>query len=220
VRDWSEVVRTRMAALGLDTEREKQIRAELAGHLEDACADAVRRGHTEEDAVARALERVPDWTHLADAIRHADQKEGPMSPDAKTLLLPGMTALGCAGVVMLGVTQLPGSLWANPGATVPMAAALLLSYLMFGALGASLSRRAGGGIAARFVAGIFPLALHVSMFVVVVVAPMFDNRRLPEHLQINFQLRVALVFILIPAVALTVGALPFLRGTTKTRAAA
>jgi len=215
VRDWSDVVGTRLAALGLDAEREQQIRAELAGHLEDACADAVRRGCTEEDAVARALERVPDWTHLADAIRRADQKEGPMSPDAKTLWLPGMAALGCAAAVMLGVTRfLPPSLWTNPRATLPMTTALLLAYLTCGALGAWWSRRAGGSVTARLFAGLFPVALHVSIFVTVIVAAMFE----PE-LQINFQLRAALIFIVIPGVALAIGTLPFLRDNTKTFAA-
>jgi hypothetical protein len=36
VRDWSSVVRSRLIALGIAAEREEQIRAELAGHLEDA----------------------------------------------------------------------------------------------------------------------------------------------------------------------------------------
>jgi len=220
VRDWSSVVRSRLIALGIEAEREEQIRAELAGHLEDAYADAIRRGCTEEDAAARALAQVPDWTRLADAIRRADQKEGPMSPDAKTLL-PGMAALGCAAAVMLGVPRLlPASLWLDPRATMPMTAGLLLSYLAFGALGASLSRRAGGGIAARLAAGIFPLALHVSILVMVVVAAMFGDRRSPEAIQINFQLRAALIFIVIPGIALTVGTLPFLRDNAKTRACA
>jgi hypothetical protein len=220
VRDWSSVVRSRLIALGIEAEREEEIRAELAGHLEDAYVDAVRRGCTEEDAVARALERVPDWTRLADAIR-ADQKEGPMSPEAKTLWLPGMAALGCAAAVMLGAPRLlPASLWLDPRATMPMTAGLLLSYLAFGALGASLSRRAGGGIAARLAAGIFPLALHVSILVTVVVAAMFGDRRSPEAIQINFQLRAALIFIVIPGIALTVGTLPFLRDNAKTRACA
>jgi hypothetical protein len=143
VRDWSSVVRSRLIALGIEAEREEEIRAELAGHLEDAYVDAIRRGCTEEDAVARALERVPDWTRLADAIRRADQKEGPMSPDAKTLWLPGMAALGCAAAVMLGVPRLlPASLWLDPRATMPMTAGLLLSYLAFGALGAPRCRAA------------------------------------------------------------------------------
>ena len=220
MRDWSSVVRSRLIALGIEAGREEQIRAELAGHLEDAYADAIRRGCTEEDAAARALAQVPDWTRLADAIR-ADQKGGPMSPDAKTLWLPGMAALGCAAAVMLGVPRLlPASLWLDPRATMPMTAGLLLSYLALGALGASLSRRAGGGIAARLAAGIFPLALHVSILVTVVVAAMFGDRRSPEAIQLNFQLRAALIFIVIPGVALAVGTLPFLRDGAKTRASA
>ena len=140
-----------------------------------------------------------------------------MSPDAKTLWLPGMAALGCAAAVMLGLPRLlPASLWLDPRATMPMTAGLLLSYLAFGALGASLSRRSGGGIAARLAAGIFPLALHVSVFVTVVVAAMFGDRRF----QINFQLRAALIFIVIPGVALAVGTLPFLKDGAKTRASA
>jgi hypothetical protein len=206
--------------LGIEAEREEEIRAELAGHLEDAYVDAIRRGCTEEDAVARALGRVPDWTRLADAIRRADQKEGPMSPDAKTLWLPGMAALGCAAAVMLGVPRLlPASLWLDPRATMPMAAGLLLSYLAFGALGASLSRRGGGSTVSRFVAGVFPLLLHISIFVTVVVAAMFETRA-PEQLQFNFQLRAGLIFIVIPGIALTLGALPFLRDRTKTRVSA
>jgi hypothetical protein len=207
----------RLAELGREAEREEQIRAELTGHLEDAYADAIRRGCTEDDAAARALAQVPDWTRLADAIRRADQKAGPMSPDAKTLWLPGMVALGGAAAVVLGVPRLlPASLWLDPRATMPMAAALLLAYLLCGALGAWCSRRAGGGIAARLAAGIFPLLLHILIFVTVVVAATRD----PEQLQFNFQLRAALIFIVIPGIALTVGALPFLRDHAETRASA
>ena len=75
MRDWSSVVRSRLIALGIEAEREEQIRAELAGHLEDAYADAIRRGCTEEDAAARALAQVPDWTRLADAIRAPIRKK-------------------------------------------------------------------------------------------------------------------------------------------------
>ena len=212
MRDWSAVVNARLATLGLDAEREAQVRAELSGHLEDACADAVRRGCDEEDAVARALAQVPDWTHLADAIRDADRKDGPMSHDTKTLWLPGMAALAGAAALLMGTARLlPGSLWTDPRATVPMLALFLGAYLALGALGAWWSRRAGGAHTARFVAGIFPLALHLSIFATVMVAAMAGSIRLPEHVQINFQLRVALVFIVIPGIALAIGTLPFLR---------
>jgi hypothetical protein len=144
-----------------------------------------------------------------------------MSSDAKTLWLPGMAASGCAAAVMLGAPRLlPASLWLDPGATIAMAAGLLLSYLAFGALGASLSRRAGGGVAARVAAGIFPLALHVSIIATVVVAAMVGDRRSPEVIHISFLLRAALIFIVLPGIALTVGTLPFLRDNAKTRACA
>ena len=210
MRDWSGVVRSRLAPLGTDAEREEQIRVELAGHLEDACADAVRSGCTEAEAVARALERVPDWIHLADAIRAADLKDGPMSHDARTLWLPGMAALGAAAAVLLSLAWLvPGSLWTDPGATPPMIAAILLSYLLCGALGAWWSRRAGGSLAERFVAGIFPLALHLCVVLVAAIRVHSDVR-----------LGVALGFIVIPGIALTIGALPFLRDKTGTRVSA
>ena len=69
-------------------------------------------------------------------------------------------------------------------------------------------------------AGTFPLALHVAIFATVVIAAMFGDRRSPEAVQINFQLRMALIFIVIPGVALVVGTLPFLRDGAKTRASA
>jgi hypothetical protein len=207
VHDWSSVVRSRLAALGLDGGREDEICAELAEHLEDACADAVRSGCTEEDAVARALEQVPDWTHLANAIHHANQEEGPMSHNARTLWLPGMAALGAAAAVLLSVTWLvPGSAWTDPGARLPMMAAMLLSYLLCGALGAWWSRRAGGSVAARFVAGLFPLALHLSMVLVAAIRVHSDVRPV-----------VALGFIVIPGIALTIGALPFLTSSLPSR---
>jgi hypothetical protein len=223
VPDWSALVHSRLTALGLDADREEQIRAELAGHLEDVYADARLRGCPEEEAVARALERVPDWTHLARTIRRADQQEDPMSHHAKTLWLPGMTALCGAAAVLVGTPLLvPSSLWVDSRlwVRVLMVGLPLSSYLAFGALGAWWSRRAGGSITDRFFAGVFPLALHLAMIVpTIVVSMMSDIPRHPEYLQPNFQLRVALAFVVIPGVALTIGTLPFLRDRAKTRAA-
>ena len=208
MHNWAAIVRTRLNALGLSAEREDEIHAELAGHLEEAYAEARRRGLTADDAAAYALERVPDWTQLAQAIRRADQKEGPMSRDTRTLWLPGMTALAGAAAVLFATSWLvPSSLWIDPRTSVRalMIGVVLLSYLAFGALGASWSRRAGGSLTARYLAGIFPLALHLAMVITTIVAG------------VNFQLgRVALVFIVIPGIALTAGALPFLRnGATR-----
>ena len=130
-----------------------------------------------------------------------------MSHDARTLWLPGMAALGASAAVLLGVARLvPGSLWTDPGTALPMMAAMLLSYLLCGALGAWWSRRAGGNVAARFVAAIFPLALHLCMVLVAAI-------RLPSDVRPG----VALGFIVIPGIALTIGALPFLTSSLPSR---
>ncbi len=65
MRDWSETVHRRLASLRVGHAREAEIRAEFAGHLEEAYDDAVRRGYREQDAVAWAMAQVPDWADLA-----------------------------------------------------------------------------------------------------------------------------------------------------------
>ena len=202
MREWSEIVRARLGALGLAAEREEEIRAELAGHLEEIYLEDRRRGLTPEDSEAHALEGVPDWTQLAQAIRRADQKEGPMSRDTKTLWLPGMAGLAGAAAVMLSTQLVPASLWTDPRTSVRalMIALVLSCYLAFGALGASWSRRAGGGVTARYLAGIFPVALHMAIVIATIV------------FGVDFRVSRALAFIVIPGIALSAGALPFLRG--------
>ena len=203
MREWPEIVRARLSALGLAAGREEEIHAELAGHLEERYLEARHRGLTHEDAEAHALECVPDWTQLAQAIRRADQKEGPMSRDTRTLWLPGMTALAGAAAVLLSLSQLvPASLWVDPRTSVRalMIGLVLLGYLVCGAIGASWSRRAGGSLTARYLAGVFPLALHVAMVITTIV------------FGVDLRVSAALAFIVLPGIALTVGALPFLRG--------
>ena len=212
MHDWLAIVSARLAALGLDAGREEEIRAELAGHLEDEYAAALQRGRSEQEAVACALARVPDWVDLARTIHHADRKEGPMSPETKTLWLPGMVSLCCAAAFILAITRLPSTLWVDPRAELPVTALWLSSYLAFGALGAFLSRRAGGSIRTRFLAGIFPLALHLAIIVPTIVVSILNEGRMhPEHLRPNFQLGVLLKLVVAPGIALTAGTLPFLR---------
>jgi hypothetical protein len=215
VHDWSEIVCARLRRVSLDADREHEIRAELAGHLEDAYEDARRRGCSEEDAVARALAAVPDWAQLERTIQRANQEGELMSLATKTLWAPGMAGLFCAAALVLGVTRLASpARWADPRPEAQwLAAAIGLScYVAFGALGASWSRRAGGSVWVRFLAGVFPLALHVAMVITAIAIGMVSEIRWhPQQLRLNFQLGVVLAFVIIPGIALAVGTLPFLR---------
>jgi hypothetical protein len=65
VRDWSALVHRHLASVRVEERRLREIGAELAAHLEDAYDAALRSGCTEAEAIARAMEHVPDWSSLA-----------------------------------------------------------------------------------------------------------------------------------------------------------
>lgn len=218
MHDFSEVVRAHLGRLDVDPAREFEIREELTAHLADAFADARRRGHSDEDAMALAMGQVEDWQQLAQHLRRAEGEGSGMSHHTKTLWLPGMTMLGCAAVFVLATLWLaPGERWANPDARVQTLAAAfgLLLYAAFGATGAAWSRRAGGGWRERCAAGLFPLALHVAMVLPAIgLSVLHETFRHPTH-PLNPQLGVVVALILAPGLALLLGAAPFLRGDTN-----
>lgn len=225
--DWRRFVRERLGPLGLSPEREEEIRAELADHLED---------HSQH--MGKPAPGI-DWKSLARDIRSAE--EDAMSPTAKTLWVPGIAGLLGATLMLFAMTSLvPPTTWVDerpamliladmlaPGERIEPSwvdarpAVLLLgiwmfSYLAFGALGAYWSRRAGGGTAARFLSGTFPLTLHLAVFILpIAVALLSDIPNFPEHRDPAWLFRTALTWVLIPGVVLAIGTLPFLRKTAN-----
>jgi len=149
-----------------------------------------------------------------------------MSPTAKTLWVPGVSMLFCSFVLLLAMTHLvPPATWVDPKGPVLLMAPWLLSYLVFGALGSWWSRRAGGSTATRFFSGMFPLALHLAVFLVPIVVAMASNlHRFPEHVQVSFlygvdaqafEVRAGLGWVVIPGIALAVGTVPFLKQSSQ-----
>lgn len=215
--DWRAFVHERVAGLGLGAEREEEIRMELAEHLEDAYQAALERGLSPDAALAWAREQVPDWQGLVRQIRLARQEGTDMSHTAKTLWVPGVSVLLLASIMLILMTRVvPATLWTSPNGPWLMLGPWLLSYFVFGALGAYLSRRAGGDPRARLLSGVFPLALHLTIFVLpIIVAAVADSARYPEHRQLAWLLRTSLAWVVIPGVALAIGALPFVRDSAQ-----
>lgn len=224
VPEWQQLVRERLGALGISPDREAEVIAELASHLEDSFHAAIREGKSESAAVAAALEEVPDWLALNQEII-ASSKEDPMNERTRILWLPGMTMLISAFILMSAVARVVGDeddvirlrdALTHPSAAMFIFAAWLVMYGVFGAVGAHWSRRAGGSAKTRMLAGIFPIALHLVIFVAVFTATSLQvSPRTPEWLVPSFLLRVFLTFILLPGIAMAVGALPFLRNHSR-----
>src|SRR5262245_40971780 len=166
VLDWSALVHRHLASARVDVPRRGEIGAELAAHLEDAYAAALRSGCTEAEAIARAMERVPDWGALAVAVERAADEDSIMTRQVRTVLLPGTTMLLAAATGMsLVVASTPADRWLDPRWQVHALPAGLafLFYLLLGAIGAAWSRRLGGSPGERLAAGLFPLALHMAV---------------------------------------------------------
>jgi hypothetical protein len=66
--DFRDYVRTRLPELHLPPEREVEIVEEIALQLEETYSDARRAGASEEEALERVGNQVPDWQALALAI--------------------------------------------------------------------------------------------------------------------------------------------------------
>jgi hypothetical protein len=216
VRDWSALVDRHLASVRVDERRRREIGAELAAHLEDAYDGALRRGCTEEEAIACAMERVPDWSALAVAVERSADEETIMTRKAITVLLPGTTILLAAATGMsLMVYSTPADRWLDPRWQVHALAAGLafLFYLLLGAIGAAWSRHVGGSRGESVAAGVFPLVLHVAMAGPAVGADMLyalSRGGAGLHLSINMS-NMILVMLVVPGAALLLGVLPFAR---------
>jgi hypothetical protein len=204
----------------VDERRRREVSAELAAHLEEAYDSALRSGCTEAEAVACAMERVPDWRALAVAVKRLIDEDTTMTRQAITVLLPGTTMLLAAATGMsLVVYATPADRWVDPRWHVQALPAGLafLFYLGLGAIGAAWSRHTGGSRGERLAAGAFPLVLHVAMAGPAVGADMpyaFSQGAVGRHLDIDF-INMILVMLVTPGAALLLGGLPFARRNAR-----
>ena len=223
MRDWSALVHRHLASVRVDEQRRREISAELAAHLEDAYDAALRSGCTEAEAIARAMEDVPDWSALAVAVERSADEDSTMTRQATTVLLPGTTMmLAAATVLAFVVSSTPADRWLDPRWQVHALAAGLafVFYLVLGAIGAAWSRHVGGSPGERLAAGAFPLVLHVAVVVLGVGGDMLyalSKGMAGRHLDFHFIniINMILVMLVVPGAALLLGVLPFARTSAR-----
>ena len=147
MHDWKQMVRTSLRNLHIDPTQEKDIVSELASHLEDKYDEARSSGLSDGEACELCRMELADGQSTARKIQLAKIKEGAMNYRTKTLWIPGLVTLTVASVVLMVVERIVLS---QPKVSSASSAALsyyvpwLISLPFCGALGAYLSRRAGG----------------------------------------------------------------------------
>lgn len=215
MRSWRQEVRERLKSCDLPPGNREEIVSELADHLEEAYEAARTQGLNETDAVRRALQDVGNWNVLGGDIGRATRaKEQPMNHRTRSLWLPGLASFAAASLFLLVLTRIAMEprflVRLNSGLGRSLYMGWLFAQVLFGALGAFLSRRAGGTRTARIVAGTFPAIVMFGLwaFVIPVSAVLEHNAFVVRH-PLYYSLGI-FVWVVAPAATLLVGAAPFL----------
>jgi hypothetical protein len=212
--DWKRLVRQRMVCPELPAELNEEIVSELAAHLEETYDTARSQHCTEVQAFELALQEVGDWRVLASDICHA-LKENPMTNRVRSFWLPALASFALASLLLLGLTRIsmqPRYLVRLTSGLGPWFYAVwLVAQILSGALGASLSRRAGGTPSTRILSGIFPAVVMFGLWGVVIPASaMIQHNVFVLHHPLYYAIGIV-PWVVLPGIALLVGTLPFLR---------
>jgi hypothetical protein len=212
--DWNILIDERLPHLALPQELREEVVVELASHIEEVYQDVRSRGVSESEAIALALGQVASWQDLARKIKDAKKEEERMNPRTKQLWLPGLATLTASmGWLMIlqrenwhlhdtffhgGPPLMPYLIW-------------LLTQPVFGAMGAYLSRLAGGDRRARLAAGIFPSIAMLGLLVFIGLMAFYveQNPFVWKH-PAYFGL-IIFPWVIFPGIALLVGVFPFLK---------
>lgn len=219
--DWQELVRERLTELPSGEEMELEVTEELAHYLEDFYEAGLDNGLGEYEAAERALAEVRNWPRLARNIKFARDGGEMLKQRIQTLWMPGLVAAILTLAVSIAANRIVSTPLAGPHRAMFVYGGWLLILTGIGAFGACWSRLAGGSVANRVAAALFPAATILAALgslitnpelKMVVIASVFS----PGEVRISPILPIiadrVVGGILLPAVALLAGALPFLRG--------
>lgn len=220
--DWRKLVAEKLDGTDLLPQQKQEIAAELASHLEEVCEERRAQGLPESEAAWQALSEVFDWNELARRIHRAKREEGTMNDRTRHLWLPGLASLSVAIAVEVVLAQLSyrPHMILRAHVTQLMYVLWLVAQPVCGAVGAYLSRRAGGTRPARLAAGLFPSGLLLTAVLIVVTinltlrATGLGSPDLGPPNVAMFARAIATV-ILIPGGAMLLGALPFLSDRSR-----
>lgn len=209
--DWQELVRQRLSNLTLGSPEREEVQAELASHLEELYEAFRKEGLAEREAIQRTFERSGNWKDLQQRICSARGGKDTMTNRVKQLWLPGLLTFALA-MVLLELAQKFGPsplvLDLDKGTPVLM---LYVSWLLIlplaGALGAYLSKRAGGSARMVLVSSIFPVLPFAVVFMIAIPVGLVTSHALAHHIVTAAFFTMTIGWVLVPGIALFAGGL-------------
>lgn len=211
--DFEALVRQRLGSLKLSREGEREVVAELAAHLEDRYLQLLAGGAGGPEALADSLQELKRSRSLRRNIRRA--KEDWMDR-SRQLLMPALASMCVSGVAQLVCNGLYPHPFVFPtGDTGYVLQPLWLAALpLAGALAAYLARKAGATRGRRLAAACAPVLVLLPLFALGMIVDFRSWHTKPLLLLAG----PILSWLVIPAIPLLLGALPFVLGTHPSEA--
>jgi hypothetical protein len=208
--DWKQLVRKRTRAMTLPPTAKEQVIAELSDHLEEVYESARRQGLSERTSLMLALQEIGDWTALTADIERTKSEDDPMNR-SKTLLIPTFVNLILSSA-LINVCDWFGLLdlrVVRSGQMPPVFQPWLFVLPICGATAALLARRADASPSTRLTAALSPCIVWLAtLFVLKLIFICFPGFFVGVPLgTLAF---AAVGWFLLPALALFIGAVPFL----------
>ena len=209
--DWQDLVRRELSDLALNVGEKDEVHTELAAHLEESYEALLKEGVTEPTAVQCVLSQVSNWHDLKRKIDLARLGKDTMTNRVTQLWLPGLLTFGLS-MVLLELAQKFGPrpiiLDLDKGTPVLM---FYISWLLIlplaGALGAYLSKRAGGSARMVLLSSIFPVLPFAVVFMIAIPVGLVINHALAHHIVTAAYFSLSVGWVLAPGIALFVGGL-------------
>jgi hypothetical protein len=213
VPDWLQFLEEHLRTTGLSDGDRGEVLAELASHLEEVYEQHCARGIPGAEAASRVQAEVTDWHTLARRIKNARREEGLMNHRTKSVWIPGLVSLTLASGA-LAVLQVwgvrPHIVWTRSGLALLFYIPWLVAQPVIGAIGAYISRQNGGDWRERLTASLLPAGAMVGAFCVALCIAIVSND-ITDYKITAIGLSMYIVsWAVLPALALAVGALPFL----------
>src|SRR5207249_4723578 len=208
--DWQELVRKRLSGLKLGSAEREDVHAELAVHLEESYESLRTKGLPEQAAMQQTLAQVADWQDLRREIQIARTvKENLMNDRVRQLWLSGLLTFALS----MGLLELVQKFGARPivldldkGTPVLMFyTPWLLALPLAGALGAYLSKRAGGSARIVLASSIFPVLPFGVVFMIAGPVGLVISHSLAHHIVTAAFFSMSVGWVLAPGIALLVG---------------
>ena len=214
--DWQQIVSSKLSGLALEPEEVTQVLEEVAGHLEEEYQSLLSKDVPEKEAARRALRRVDDWQALKQMIESARKKENPMPKRVTQFWLPAFLTLLLSMVLLTFIEVFGPHPWISPtpGGRLRMTpvAVVYVSWLLFlpliGALGAYMSRRAGGSARVVFFSIVFPILPYLAFFLIGLPLALILDHHVAHNITIPALFVGLSAWVIFPAAALLAGGWP------------